>query len=53
MKQWFDIHKKEWEGWLYENGTTLYEHFSEVMVNVNDLYSLYFSVNLFYILKFL
>ena len=20
MKQWFDIHKKEWEGLLYENG---------------------------------
>ena len=45
----FNIHKKEWEGQLYENGggkmsldrsklKINYKHFSEVKVNVNDLY---------------
>ena len=46
MKQWFDIHKKEREGLLYENGAGekllviliySYKHFSEVMVKVNDI----------------
>ena len=45
MKQWIDLHKKLQEGLLYENDagkkiistSKSYEHFSEVMLHVNDL----------------
>ena len=40
MKLWIDIHEKEREGQLYENGAgKKIEHFSEDKVNMNDLYN--------------
>ena len=56
----FDVHKKEQEGWLYENceGKKIAVHsklklwtFFDVMVNMNDFTSLHTFINfLYYIL---